>query len=207
MFLKKALILFIILICVEICQAQFHLPSLDIQFKIGATMLNDMHDKYNNIYDYVAPNLYGEINWNASQYFAIGVFASQGVFSDTKFTGEYGSGNTSYGSLHFLYGAKVRVSTGRQPRFRPFAELSYGTFQMVMEKDVYRVSSQSNFFGISLGLMIRLNSKWYLIIPQLTARNRTDSFFFEEPGDFALGKYPPITEINAGLSYNIGKKK
>jgi hypothetical protein len=207
MFFKKATCVLLILLAGEVSQAQFHLPSLDIQFKMGATVLNDMHDKYNNIYDYVAPNLYGEINWNATQYFAVGVFASQGVFSDTKFTGEYGSGNTSYGSTHFLYGAKIRVSTGRQPRFRPFAELSYGTFQMVMEKSVYRVSSQSNFFGISFGLMIRLNSKLYLVIPQLTVRNRADAFFFEVPGDFMFGKYPPIIELNGGLSYNIGKKK
>ncbi len=203
------ILLFIIFLPTKPVAAQFHLPSMDIQMKSGAAILTDMIDKYNNLYSYTAPLIYAELNWNISQHFAAGAFLTAGVYSKSNFafTGEYGSSNTSYGSSHLAYGIKLRASSGRQPRFRPFAEFSYGKLEMDLEKNVYRISNSTNFFGISFGLMIRLGSKLYLVLPQTTLRIRKNGFFFEHPGDYLFSSYPLFIELTGGLSYNIGKKK
>lgn len=190
------------------CIGQFHLPSLDVQVKSGAAALIDMQDYYSNHYTYTAPIFSGEVNWNISQYFAAGVFISKGGSSKTKFTGEFGSGNTSYTSTHYAYGVKLRISSGRQPKFRPFAEISYGKFEMYMQKDSYRVSNDTKAFGFSGGLMVSLTGKLYLVLPQITLRFRSEPFFFESSGDYLFGiAHVPFLEVTGGLSYNMGKKK
>ncbi len=186
--------------------AQFQLPSMDVQLKSGVAFLDDMTDSYDNRYSYQAPLLSGEINFNLSQYFAAGVFYSKGLSGQIEFNGGP-TGSSSYNAGHQTYGLKLRVSTGRQPRFRPFAELNYGKLEMYMEKDLYRISSSSTFFGFSLGLMIRLSDKLYLVLPQFTFRARSDQFFFEEPNNFLFGQYPGLVEFTGGLSYNFSKKK
>ena len=189
--------------------AQFHLPSMDIQLKSGVAVLPDVNDDFNNHYTYTAPLLYSEINWNISQHFAAGAFLTTGVYSTSNFafTGESGSSNTSYGSSHLAYGIKLRASSGRQLRFRPFAEFSYGKLDMYVEKNVYRISNSTTFFGISFGLMVRLGSKLYLVLPQATIRMRKNGFFFEPAGNYLFSSYTPFIELSGGLSYNIGKKK
>jgi hypothetical protein len=166
-----------------------------------------MRNQYDFLYEYLAFSLQGEINLNISQYVAAGVFVSNGVYSPSQVRFESYTGTTFYNASHRLYGLKLRLSSGRQPRFRPFAELNYGYFEMYIEKNGYRTASSSPFFGGSLGLMIRLNNKFYFILPQITVRQRSDPFFFEVPSDFAFGKYPPIIEVTGGISYNFGKKK
>ena len=180
---------------------------MDFQLKSGVAALMDLKDSNENSYSYSAPLLYGELNWNITQHIAIGAFASAGVYSTSNFKVEYFSGEASYGSSHFLYGLKLRLSTGRAPKFRPFTELSFGKLEMDMEKDVYRISSSTSYFGWSLGLMIRAGSRWYIILPQINLRFRSNGFFFETPGDHMFGSYEPFAEVCAGLSYNIGKKK
>jgi hypothetical protein len=186
--------------------AQFRLPAMDVQIKSGVAILDDMRDRNYNLYSYTGPVIHGEINFNISQYFAAGAFISKGLSGQTEFISD-NSVNNSFNSSHQSYGVKLRISTGRQPRFRPFAELSYGKFEMYMEKDFYRIASSSSFLGGSLGLMIRLNSKLYIVLPQLSFRPRSDPFYFEIPGDFLLSDYPSLFEITGGLSYNFGKKK
>lgn len=184
------------------------LPSMDIQVKFGITSIADMRDRDNNIYNYLAPALVGELNYHISQYFAVGAFYSKSFSAQTEFVPDVSDTDAmSYNSAHQSYGLKMRVSTGRQPRFRPFVELTYGKFEMYIEKDFYRVANSTNYFGGSIGLMIRLNSKFYLVLPQVSIQGRTDPFFFEIPSDIALGSYPPIIEIRGGISYNFGKKK
>lgn len=186
--------------------AQFQLPSMDVQVKGGVTSLYEMRDSDFNTYSYLAPVISSELNFNISQYFSLGAFISKGFASKTEFVSDF-SRTSSYPSSHQVYGLKVRVSTGRQPKFRPFGELSYGTFEMYMEKDSYRIATTSRFFGWSLGLMIRLNNKFYLVLPQVSFRIRSDQFYFEAPNYFSKESYPPIAEITGGLSYNFGKKK
>jgi hypothetical protein len=187
--------------------AQFRLPAMDVQVKSGVAYLDEIRDS-KNLYSYSAPVIHGEINFNITQYFAAGAFISKGLTGKTELVSE--NNNTStlfYNSSHQTYGVKLRISTGRQPRFRPFAELEYGKFEMYMEKDFYRISTSSTFFGGSIGLMIRLNNKLYLVLPQISVRPRSDPFFFEVTGDFLLSDYPSLFEITGGLSYNFGKKK
>ncbi len=186
---------------------QAQLPSLDVQLKTGLSIIDDMRDPHQNLYEYISPVWMGELNWNISQYVALGGFVSQGLGGATEFIGEYGSGNVKYSSQHLTYGGKLRISTGRMPRFRPFGEISYGKFEMYIDYDTYRLASSSNFFGWSLGLMIRLSSRLYLVIPQFSFRQRSDTFFFEVPSDHLTGDYPPLIDITGGLSYNLGKKK
>lgn len=207
---KKRYLFLIVLLSVSgaTCLGQFHLPSLDVQVKSGAAALIDMQDYYNNQYAYVAPIISGEVNWNISQYLAAGVFVSKGVSSNTKFTGEFGSGNTSYPSMHYAYGLKLRISSGRQPKYRPFAEISYGKFEMYMQKESYKVSNDTKAFGFSGGLMVSLTGKLYLVLPQITLRFRSEPFFFESSNDYLFGiAHVPFLEVTGGLSYNIGKKK
>lgn len=187
--------------------AQFRLPSMDVQVKSGFATVNEMRDKQSNSYIYSSPIIHGEINFNISQHFAAGAFISKGFSGQTEFMTGYISGTNSFNSSHQSYGVKLRISTGRQPRFRPFAELSYGKFEMYMEKDYYRISTSSTFFGGSVGLMIRLNNKLYLVVPQISFRPRSEQFFFEVANDFLLSPYPALVEITGGLSYNFGKKK
>ncbi len=186
--------------------AQLRLPSMDIQVKSGVTSMNDMKDDYYKGYNYFSPVIHGEINFNISQYFAAGAFMSKGFSGNTEFVSD-NAVSGSFSSSHQAYGIKLRISTGRQPRFRPFAEFSYGQFEMYMEKDYYRIATSSTFFGGSVGLMIRLNGRLYLVLPQFSVRSRSNQFFFEVPGDFLLSQYPPLFEITGGLSYNFGKKK
>jgi Outer membrane protein beta-barrel domain len=204
---KKNLILSVLLLMLPGASllAQFRLPAMDVQVKSGVAFLDEMRDRNNNEYDYRAPVIHGEINFNVSQHFAAGAFISKGLSGQTEVVGN--DGNTYYNSSHQSYGVKLRISMGRQPRFRPFAELSYGKFEMYMEKDFYRISTSSTFFGGSIGLMIRLNNKLYLVLPQISVRPRSDPFFFEVPVDFPLSSYPPLIEITGGVTYNFGKKK
>ncbi len=183
------------------------LPSLDVQVKTGVTIIDDMRDRHNNLYKYISPVWHGELNWNVSQYVALGGFVAQGFGGETRFEGEYGSGNTFYNSQHLAYGGKVRLSSGRKPRLRPFGEINYGKFEMYIDHDTYRKSTTTNFWGWTLGLMIRVNSRLYLVIPQVSFRFRSDKFFFEVPDDFMMSSYPPVIDVTGGLSYNFGKKK
>jgi hypothetical protein len=204
----KRIILVSFFISYLTCQGYAQLPSMDIQIKSGLTTLLDMRDKDNNIYNYLSPVIFGELNYNISQHFAVGVYYSKGIGGQTEFIPDFSDTDTEfYNSSHQCYGFKIRASTGRQPRFRPFIELTYGKFEMFIEKDFYRVANSSNYFGWSMGLMLRLNGKFYLVLPQVSFRTRTDPFYFEVPGDFVLGSYPPIIEITGGVSYNFGKKK
>lgn len=188
--------------------AQFRLPAMDVQVKSGVASIDEMRDRNYNVYSYSAPVVHGEINFNISQYFAAGAFISKGLSGQTEIVSDNNNtATTSYNSSHQTYGVKLRISTGRQPRFRPFAELSYGKFEMYMEKDFYRIATSSTFFSGSIGLMIRLNSKLYLVLPQISVRPRSEPFYFETSGDFLLSDYPSLIEITGGLSYNFGKKK
>lgn len=205
---KKNIILSFVLLSLPVVSllAQFRLPAMDVQVKSGVSILEDMRDRNYNLYNYRAPVIHGEINFNISQHFGAGVFISKGLSGQTEFVSD-NAATTSYTSSHQSYGVKVRISTGRQPRLRPFAEISYGKFEMYMEKYFYRQSTSSFFFGGSIGLMIRLNDKLYLVLPQISFRPRTDQFYFEVTGDFLLSDYPSLIEITGGLSYNFGKKK
>lgn len=187
--------------------AQISVPPMEVQLKGGLGTLPEIQDSYENQYSYVAPTLYCEINWNITQHISLGAFASAGVYSTSNFKVKYFSGDASYGASHLLYGLKLRLSTGRAPKFRPFTELSYGKLEMDMEKDVYRISSSTSYIGWSLGLMIRAGSRWYIILPQINLRFRSNGFFFEPPSDHMFGSYAPFAEVCGGLSYNIGKKK
>jgi len=187
--------------------AQLRVPAMDIQVKSGVAALWEMSDQQQNRYSYTAPVIHGELNFNISQYFSVGGFYSKGLTSQTEYMADDNSGSSFYNSQHQLYGAKLRVSTGRQPRFRPFAEFTYGYFEMYMDKGLYRDATSSTFFGFSLGLMIRLNNRFYLVLPQLSVRTRSDPFYWEATNDFVLSPYPSIFELTGGLSYNIGKKK
>jgi len=187
--------------------AQLRLPSMDIQVKSGIAGLWEMRDQQQNQYNYTAPVIHGELNFNISQYFSIGGFYSKGLPSQTEYTADDNSGYSFYNSQHQLYGAKLRVSTGRQPRFRPFAEFTYGYFEMYMDKGLYRDATSSTFIGWSIGLMIRLNNRFYVVLPQLSVRTRLDPFYWEASNDFFLSPYPSIIELTGGISYNIGKKK
>jgi hypothetical protein len=205
---KRNSILLILLIGLSsiTLMAQFRLPDMDVQVKSGVAIIDEMRDNQSNRYTYTAPVIHGEINFNISQHFAAGAFISKGFSGQTEFVAD-NSGTKSFNSSHQSYGVKLRISTGRQPRFRPFAELSYGKFEMYMEKDFYRISTSSTFFGGSIGLMIRLNNRLYLVLPQLSVRTRSDPFYWEAPNDFVLSSYPAIIELTGGLSYNMGKKK
>jgi len=211
---NKLIATFIVSICWIPSSAQLSLPSLDLQLKGSVATIFDMYDKYNNIYNYSSGALYGELNWNITQHLAIGLFSSKSVFkssalnSTVEMEGEYGSGNKIYTSSHFLYGGKLRISTGRQPKLRPFSELSFGKLELYMDKTNYRISTSSTFIGLSAGLMIRMSSKMYIVFPQMNLLLRSQSFFFEEPGAHIFNsKYVPFTEFAGGVSYNIGKKK
>lgn len=187
--------------------AQISIPPIDFQLKGGAGVLPDAQDSYGNPFSYTAPMLYGEINWNITQHIALGAFGSKGVYSQSNYTLESISGDASHGGSHSLYGLKLRLSTGRAPNFRPFTEINYGKMDMYMEKDTYRVASSTTFFGLSMGLMIRVGSKLYIVLPQINLRFRSKGFFFEEQDDYLFSDYSPFVEYCAGLSYNIGKKK
>jgi hypothetical protein len=187
--------------------AQISIPPIDFQLKGGVGALIEAKDKYENIYDYSPPIIYGEINWNITQHIALGAFGSAGMYSTSNYKVTYSSGEASYGGTHSLYGVKLRLSTGRAPRFRPFAEINYGKMQMVMEKDIYRIANSTTFFGLSTGLMIRAGSRIYIVHPQINLRFRSNGFFFEAPSDHLFGSYTPFAEVCGGLSYNIGKKK
>jgi len=187
--------------------AQFRLPAMDIQVKTGVASLDELRDRNNNVYNYSAPVVHGEINFNISQYFAAGAFISKGLSGKTELFSDNNTATLFYNSSHQSYGVKLRISTGRQPRFRPFTEISYGKFEMYIEKDFYRMATSSTFFGGSIGLMIRLSSRLYLVLPQVSVRPRSDPFYFETSGDFLLSDYPSLIEITGGLSYNFGKKK
>ncbi len=207
--IKRILILsfFIIGLSGRSLLAQLRLPSMEVQLKSGVAALLEMSDTQYNMYNYTAPVIHAELNLNISQYFAAGAFFSKGFPSQSEYSASDNSGSSVYHSQHQLYGVKLRASTGRQPRFRPFAELTYGYFEMYMDKGLYRDATSSTFFGGSIGLMIRLNSKLYLVLPQFSLRTRTDQFYWESPGDFLLNPYPLIIELTGGLSYNFGKKK
>lgn len=181
---------------------------MDFQLKGGVGGLTDVMDSYENSYSYSTFILSGEINWNISQYISLGAFGSVGPYTQSNFKMQSNSGDASYGATYALYGAKLRLSTGRGPKFRPFTEISYGKLEMQVEKDIYRIASSTTFIGWSIGLMIRAGSRMYIILPQANIRFRSNGFFFEEPNDYTFNaKYAEFIELCAGLSYNIGKKK
>lgn len=186
--------------------AQISLPPMDIQIKGGYALI-DMTDQNNNYYYYGSPIVSTELNWNFSQHFSCGAFITKAIHANVEFQAEISKANKSYGSGYQSYGLKLRYTADRSHRFRPFAELSYGKLNMYIEKDTYRISSEGNTLGFSFGLMIRLRSNLYLIIPQYSQNIRSDHFFFEKDGSFAFGKYPSLFELKAGLAYNFGKKK
>lgn len=193
--------------------AQFRLPPIDIQLKSGYMVVDGMRDKYNNLYysfsEYrcSAPLVSIEANWNFAKNFSFGGFFTKGVNATTSFKGEVGNTHATYQSGIQLYGLKFRYAMSRQHMIRPFAELTFGKFEMYLEKDAYRISTSGSTFGFSIGAMIRLRNNLYLVAPEASYNVRSEPYYFEEKNNYLFSKYPGIIQLKAGLAYHFGKRK
>lgn len=191
--------------------SQFHLPPLEIQIKGGITGREIEYIRpYTNgggqteyvFYEYIAPTVSADINWNITQYFSAGAYWVIGIPGNNNYKKTNGFWSTSGngGASHQEYGIKLRGSMGRASTLRPFVEIAYGKWDMYIEQNGYRMANSTTAFGTTLGLMIKLGSKLYLVLPQLNVRFRSEPFYFES-------KNQPFIEIVGGLSYNLGKRK
>lgn len=191
--------------------SQFHLPPLEIQIKGGITGREIEYIRpYTNgggqtdhvYYEYIAPTVSADINWNITQHFAAGAYWVMGIPGNNnyKWTDSNWSTSGNGAASHQEYGIKLRGYTGRARTLRPFVEIAYGKWEMYIEQNGYRMANSTAAFGTTLGLMIKLGSKLYLVLPQLNVRFRSEPFYFESNNQ-------PFLEIVGGLSYNLGKRK
>lgn len=175
----------------------------DLHLKTGAGILR-FTDLQDNVYEYNTPIIFAELNWNISPYFAVGTFYSFGLGADTKTTSFNGFNSNSLTTSHHLYGLKLRVSSGRLRLLRPFFEMQYGQFEMTMNRSNGSGSDLTDFWATSLGLMIKLSDRLYLVAPQFTMRLREHGFSFEKQSDHIFERpYSPFAEVTAGISYNL----
>lgn len=184
--------------------AQAELPSMDVQIKTGIQSSEITAYKYNGeyiTYECFNTSLQVELNWNLAYYFSIGAYytRSLGNYPITVTDHAWGVVPFDGKSSTLNYGLKARAALGRKPRYRPFAEVAFGKFEMYIEQNGYRLANSTTALGLSAGLMTKLGSQFYIVFPQATVRLRSDPFYFES----GTG---PIYELSMGLSYNIGKK-
>ena len=189
------------LISFQLC-GQFRLPKFEVQTKVGWAGCN-FQDSNNRSYEYGTLIWSGDLSIPMNQHFSIGVFLSQSMpGAHVAVGGNVGTLNSkaTYDVKHQVFGTMLRISANRLKRFRPYVDARVGKFEMYIDHDAYRLANSTIFLGGTLGLMIRLGSRMYVVFPEIALMSRSQSFFFD------TGKLP-IFELRGGLCFNFDKRK
>jgi hypothetical protein len=196
---KSSLLVACSLAAIGFAQAQFTIPTFDVELKAGACELVPKEQGAFSEYRGILAS--AGINFHLGQRIALGGFYSRSM--STKANGSYDNAfgdNVTYPAAHQTYGISVRLSTGRKPRFRPYVQASIARHEMYVDFDSYRIANSTLAIGGALGLMTRLSSKLYLILPELTLRKRMEGFYYETSREL-------LFEYKAGICYNFSKRK
>lgn len=194
-------------------KSQVKLPSLELTIMGGYA---DYEGEYNFDGYYLKPK-YNSItaaiggNINLNQYFAIGFFYNRSINGELDYP-EYENGFFAYTGpepypvKHLIYGIRFRASLNRIVRFRPFIQFSYYYREMVAEKPSMTIAHSNNGFSPSLGLMIKMNDRLYITIPQISILFSDEQPIFIEYTYDDLGS-EQFLQLEAGISYYIHNKR
>ena len=188
--MKKAFFFFLFALPIS-AFAQIHIPVLDLAIKPGVTSTTDLGNT-------VLINLTAEANVHINQFVSAGGFYSRSLF------GQYEQ-NDNIDLLPELkqltYGARIRVSTGRITKFRPYAFITLTKLEIV-EKVTDELNFAGNWVGITYGggFMIRLSDRLYLNLIEVEYIPAKGEFFF-------ILEDLNFISIRLGANYIIGKKR
>jgi len=171
--------------------AQFHIPVLDLAVKSGVTSTTDLGST-------LIIDLRPEINVHINQFLSAGGFYSRSLF------GEYEE-NDNLSILPELkqlrYGARIRVSTGRISKFRPYAFVTLTKWEIV-EKITDNLNFSGDWTGLTFGggFMVRLSDRLYLNVIEVEYTPAKNEFFF-------ILEDLNFISLRLGANYTIGKKR
>lgn len=171
--------------------AQFHLPVLELSVKSGVTKTTDLGDA-------VLVDLRSEVNIHINQYVSAGGFYSRSLFGEDE---ENDNLDISSELKSLSYGVRIRLSTGRIYKFRPYVFLTLSKLEIV-EKVTDNLNFAGDWTGITYGggLMIRLSNRLYLNLIEIEYIPAKDAFFFLPPDlNFISFRF--------GVNYTLGKKR
>jgi hypothetical protein len=172
--------------------AQLRVPSFDVALKTGYYMINDGND---NSYKYESIPLHAEVNGHVNQHIAIGYFYQRSVYANY-----HGSGVDISGD-HLMHGVNIRLSSGRAPKFRPYLNVKYFSYQTVVNFKNYNVASKGNGASAGFGLMVRLSHRLYLNVAEAEIGGllTTSEVLFNEKKAFL--------QARTGVTYNFSRRK
>lgn len=191
--LNNYLALTFVVICSTSGWAQFRIPSMDASLKGGYSMVNGSSTDFEGVI------VTGSLMIHINEHIAVGPFISQSIDMNF-FENEFGFEGSENLAEQSMFGINARFSTSRSKVLRPYLNLSYYSVEMVEDFGGYRLAQKTTGLGGGIGLMIRLNRNLYLNAVEVNARQIKDDIFFLEEANLIL-------ELQAGISYNIGRKK
>ena len=140
----------------------------------------------------------GELNVQLGQRVALGVFYNKSFFGSYV---SHDGNQDGQDAEHLMYGVLLRLSSGRSVRVRPYLQLKYFKYQMVVHNLGYDVATSASGATTGIGLMIRLSNKLYLNIPDL----EFGSLF--NTGDVLFRENTFMLKAGAGITYNFSRRK
>lgn len=193
-------------ICAGICtllmitrtEAQFRLPSFDVSLKGGDLLIRvDAENPNGTDYAYEGFFTQAEINVHLGQRIAIGYFYNRNIL-----TARYEGAAQQVNGKHLMHGANVRISGGKGAKFRPYLNVKLFRLEAVVEYNGYNLAAQIPGAAAGAGLMIKLNRKIYLNLPEVEIGS-----VFNGNDEVIFNGNTTILKISAGLTYNFSKRR
>lgn len=170
--------------------AQIKPPLTDLQFKFGWADFYLKGGTEETDYYCFGFSMGFDANFNINERVAIGSYFSRvsEQYSDDQL------GNVD--NRLFTYGIKMRLASGLRPVIRPYIEFTVGAVNYTEESPSSQYKFNGMTYGGSIGVMIKLNYHFYLVLAPLSMRIGSGS-------EIPIYMY----EISGGLHFNVGKRK
>jgi hypothetical protein len=188
-----------------IANAQFRLPSFDIGVRGGYLHLNDNFEESdgqnrNAVFESLLGH--GEANIHFGQHLALGYFYQRSIII-SNYHEEGGGGGSRFDqdAEHLMHGLNFRISAGRAPKLRPYGQLKYAKYEVVVDYGGFRLASKGNALGFGGGVMLRLGHNFYFNLIE------AELYKLLSVSEVMLNNKDMFFELKTGITYNFSKRK
>ena len=198
-------LVFGLLLCVGVCQAQFRLPPFNVELKVTESLIPNNDNNQSGAYNLdllEATSVYGAAHLQFGQHIEVGWLYSQSFRGMVKYSNNGGSQSppASEKASLLMYGPEARYSTGRGKKTRFSLGINYTQVEFTDDKGGYRLAHKTNAIGASFGIIRRLSNTIDFNIIELGAKAMLGEKAFWIKSDLML-------EVKTGLIFNFSKRK
>lgn len=198
---KRRLYLLALLLAPVLVQAQFRLPTMDVEAKFNFNILPSTIS--NTVDNMQTTGFSGALNIHINQYIGLGWFYQRSISGTTKYQNRDGGNQSSKDAQILFSGTVLRISTGRGNKWRPYLALSYSKVEIVQSNGGYNVAAKTNAVGANLGIMRRLGNRLYWNVMEAGVKMVKEPPFWFGSKDTNVSMF----EVKSGFTYNFGKRK